>query len=133
MDRRSIIQATYLKSTVDEESRCSEEDCVCDEINVSRGRQLFQKNDWLQLISISLLAFVFAFLLAIIKMNAMSENMRFNKRATIVSCYLNDPVKEKYRTDRVPKDNGSCPHQWRASTCLCMNDSKRKKTNTMVT
>jgi Pyruvate/2-oxoacid:ferredoxin oxidoreductase gamma subunit len=128
MDRRSIIQSTYLENsyTINDNS-CGEEVCECDVVKTDG-----EKTQLRSIAIIVLLAFACALGLTVPKINAVETALK-SKKAGTIACYSKSDKQTRkkifsyndYQSNK--NNNGNCPHPSAYSVPGCCNDSKRKK------
>jgi len=131
MNRRTIIQVTYLKNNSGD-IPCGEDVCECEQKH--SVMQKSQKAEFFYPWFITLLAFIVALFLSVVKTNVMSAAALSDNRNAIVSCQPADAVDNAIRRaprrndESKPKNGNSCPHQLGMQCLIC--DSKRKKNHT---
>jgi hypothetical protein len=113
MDRSSFIQQTNWK--LSEDNQCGEMDCVCIETNISQ-RQILNKASSLQLVTISVVGFLCAFVFSEYKSHASiikTDKWLLEKKAFVIACNSVSNQEKGTRNDQQPYRNSenSCSHQ----------------------
>ena len=127
MDRRSFIKQDFLNNP-STSNNCQLDECEC-EIILSAEKQQSKKTTSSHFAMITILAFVFAIVLSIVKTEAAKTNLTefiLVKKEKIIACATGYANKKKLNDNHEPaegNDQNNCSHQ-QGSLC----ESRRRFT-----